>query len=87
MEAVGRLAGGVTHNFNNLITVINGYCDLLLLDPMDEQLVLTQVKEIRKAGERAESLVRQLLVFRRRQIIEPKVFDLNMLLKDMSSMA
>jgi len=49
--------------------------------------VLTQVKEIRKAGERAESLVRQLLVFRRRQIIEPKVFDLNMLLKDMSSMA
>jgi signal transduction histidine kinase len=87
MEAVGRLAGGVTHNFNNLITVINGYCDLLLLDPMDEKLVLTQVKEIRKAGERAESLVRQLLVFRRRQIIEPKVFDLNMLLKDMSSMA
>lgn len=86
MESIGRLAGGVAHDFNNLLTVINGYGDLLLngldvRDPRREQL-----SEIRKAGERAAELTKQLLAFSRKQLAEPKVLDLNLILRDFEKM-
>jgi CheY-like chemotaxis protein len=77
MEAVGRLAGGIAHDFNNLLTAITGYSDLLLdrLEPDAE--VRRDVEEIRRAAERAGSLTSQLLAFSRRQILAPRVLDLN----------
>jgi PAS domain S-box-containing protein len=79
MEAVGRLAGGIAHDFNNLLTAITGYSDLVVdsLSPSDP--VRRDVEEIRKAGERASTLTRQLLVFSRQQVLQPKVVDLNAL--------
>jgi two-component system cell cycle sensor histidine kinase/response regulator CckA len=77
MEAVGRLAGGVAHDFNNLLTAISGYSDLLLHRLPDSSTLRRDVEEIRKAGDRAAALTRQLLAFSRRQVLEPKVLDLN----------
>ncbi len=86
MDAVGQLAGGVAHDFNNLLTVINGYSDLGLrrmppTDPLRRHLV-----EIKKAGERAASLTRQLLAFSRKQVFQEKVVDLNSIVADMDKM-
>ena len=86
MEAVGRLAGGVAHDFNNLLTVIIGYSELLLQKIGKESPMHGEVKEIHGAGERAATLTRQLLAFSRKQIIEPKVLDLNLLMADLSKM-
>ena len=82
LEAVGRLAGGVAHDFNNLLTVINGYGDLLLrrLTPLDP--IRHQVEQVRRAGEKAAQLTQQLLAFSRKQIIQPKPVDLNILVRD-----
>jgi hypothetical protein len=77
MEAVGRLAGGVAHDFNNLLTVITGYTDLLLERLKNEDRLRRAVEEISKAGSRGASLTRQLLAFSRRQVLQPKVLDLN----------
>jgi two-component system cell cycle sensor histidine kinase/response regulator CckA len=86
MEAVGRLAGGVAHDFNNLLTVINGYTDLLLerLERDDPMRVL--LTEVHKAGERAGTLTRQLLVFSRQSVLEPKVLDINGVVADTERM-
>jgi two-component system, cell cycle sensor histidine kinase and response regulator CckA len=86
MEAIGRLAGGVAHDFNNLLTVILGYCELLLadLDPADARQ--TDMAEIQKAGMRAAALTRQLLAFSRKEIIEPTLLDLNVVVTDMRAM-
>jgi two-component system, cell cycle sensor histidine kinase and response regulator CckA len=86
MEAVGRLAGGVAHDFNNLLTVICGYSDILLntLPPGDRTRDL--VTEINKAGTRGASLTRQLLAFSRKQVLEPKVLDLNAIVVDSKNM-
>jgi two-component system cell cycle sensor histidine kinase/response regulator CckA len=86
MEAVGRLAGGVAHDFNNLLTVITGYSELLLQKIGKESPMHGEVEQIKQAGERAASLTRQLLVFSRKQIIEPKVLDLNSLTTDLGKM-
>ena len=86
MEAVGRLAGGMAHDFNNLLTVIRGYSELLLgrLGPSDTMRKDTE--EIKKAADRATGLTRQLLSFSRRQFVETKVLDLNILVANMDGM-
>ncbi len=76
MEAVGRLAAGVAHDFNNLLTIILGYCDLVSHEAI-EQPVREGIGLIRDASVRAVSLTRQLLAFSRRQVIDPRVLDLN----------
>ena len=86
MEAVGRLAGGVAHDFNNLLTAISGYSDLLLQRLPYYSTLRRDVEEIRKAGDRAAALTRQLLAFSRRQVLQPKVLDLNAVVKNMGQM-
>ena len=86
MEAVGRLAGGVAHDFNNLLTAISGYSDLLLHRLPDYSTLRRDVEEIRKAGDRAAALTRQLLAFSRRQVLQPKVLDLNAVVTKMGEM-
>src|SRR5207248_9711694 len=86
MEAVGRLAGGVAHDFNNLLTAIMGYSDLLLVRLRRDDPLRHDIEEIRKAGVRAASLTRQLLVFSRHQVLELKVLDLNAIVSDMERM-
>jgi len=86
MEAVGRLAGGVAHDFNNLLTAISGYSDLLIHRLPDYSTLRRDVEEIRKAGDRAAVLTRQLLAFSRRQVLQPKVLDLNAVVTNMEQM-
>ena len=77
MEAVGQLAGGVAHDFNNLLTAILGYSQLLAPQLRGDPEQFSAIEEIRKAGERAAGLTRQLLAFSRKQVLEPRVLDLN----------
>ncbi len=86
MEAVGRLAGGVAHDFNNMLTVIRGYSELVLsrLAPTDG--FRKELEEVKKAADRASGLTGQLLAFSRRQFIAPKVLDLNSVIHNMEGM-
>ncbi len=77
MEAVGRLAGGIAHDFNNLLMVISGYCEFLLERIGSDPALRGPAQEIANAAERATSLTRQLLAFSRKQMLAPKVLDLN----------
>jgi len=86
MEAVGTLAGGVAHDFNNLLTVIIGNAELALMDVIKDESLRKEIEEIKKAGERAASLTRQLLAFSRKQIVQPKILDINKLLTDIEKM-
>jgi two-component system, cell cycle sensor histidine kinase and response regulator CckA len=86
MEAIGRLAGGVAHDFNNLLTVINGFSEMLLGDPGLSPNGRELVAEIARAGDQAAALTRQLLAFSRKQVLAPKVLDLNALVREMERM-
>src|SRR4051812_27815281 len=77
MEAIGQLAGGVAHDFNNLLTAIMGYAELIALRAQRDPTVQQHASLITKAGEQAATLTRQLLAFSRKQVLQPKVLDLN----------
>ena len=85
MEAIGRLAGGIAHDFNNLLTVIRGY-SRLLLDRVSGHEFRGGLERIDDAADRAASLTSQLLAFSRRQVLQPKVFNLNSLVHDLEKM-
>ena len=82
LEAVGRLAGGVAHDFNNLISVINGYCEMLTTELSAQPQALREVSEIHNAGRKAAKLTRQLLAFGRRQPMNALVINLNQLVNE-----
>jgi PAS domain S-box-containing protein len=86
MEAVGRLAGGVAHDFNNLLTVIGGYCALALPELDETNPLQRNMTEIQKAAERAKALTGQLLAFSRKQVLQPRVLDLNETVRNMEKM-
>jgi signal transduction histidine kinase/DNA-binding NarL/FixJ family response regulator len=82
MEAVGRLAGGIAHDFNNLLMVISGYCEFLLERVGADPELRGPAQEIARAADRATSLTRQLLAFSRKQMLAPKVIDLNTIVSE-----
>jgi two-component system, cell cycle sensor histidine kinase and response regulator CckA len=86
MEAVGRLAGGVAHDFNNLLTVITGYSERLLMGLADDDPLRKGAEAIKRSADRAASLTQQLLAFSRRQILAPKVLDLNTVVANMNKL-
>ena len=86
MEAIGKLAGGVAHDFNNLVTIITGYSDMVLSRIGPEDPMRRDIEQIKKAGDRAHSLTRQLLAFSRRQMLQPKVLDLNAVVSNLEPM-
>ncbi len=86
MEAIGRLAGGVAHEFNNMLTVINGFADLLFGHWSADEMSREMINQVREAGERAASLTRQLLAFSRQTILAPVVLNLNDLIGQMEKM-
>jgi len=86
MEAVGKLAGGIAHDFNNLLTAINGYSELTMRKLRPEDPLRRNIEEIKKAGDRAAGLTRQLLAFSRKQVLQPKVFDLNTVVAELEKM-
>jgi PAS domain S-box-containing protein len=86
MEAVGRLAGGVAHDFNNMLTIISGYSGLLIEHPGIAEPLRGYVDEIRNASGRAASLTRQLLAFSRQQVLAPRVLDLNSVVSNIQKM-
>jgi PAS domain S-box-containing protein len=86
MDAIGRLAGGIAHDFNNLLTIITGNSDLLLSDLDEHDPRHNDVLEIHKAGKRATELTRQLLAFSRRQMLQPKVLDLDAVVTETEKM-
>jgi two-component system, cell cycle sensor histidine kinase and response regulator CckA len=85
MEAIGSLAGGVAHDFNNLLNVINGYSELALESLDDHNPIRKDIEHIWDAGRRAASLTSQLLAFSRKQILQPVILDLNIVITQMSS--
>jgi PAS domain S-box-containing protein len=82
LEAIGRLAGGIAHDFNNLLTVIIGYSDLIHATLPADSPLRQSVEMSKRAAERGAALTRQLLVFSRRQVVPPRVLDLNAVLTD-----
>jgi two-component system, cell cycle sensor histidine kinase and response regulator CckA len=87
MEAVGRLAGGIAHDFNNMLSVIIGYSEMITSGLIeDDEEIRSRVMEIGRAADHAAVLTRQLLAFSRRQVLQPKLLDLNKLIQGMESL-
>ncbi len=86
MDAVGKLAAGVAHDFNNLLNAIIGFGELTLAKMDPSNPLFGNISQMKKAGERAAGLTRQLLAFSRKQILEPKILDLNVLIADLHKM-
>ena len=86
MEAIGQLAGGIAHDFNNILTAINGYAELALLKMEPKNPLFKEITGILKAGKKAGTLVRQLLAFGRKQMIELKTLNINTLIRDLDKM-
>src|SRR5439155_17648798 len=86
MEAVGRLAGGIAHDFNNLLTVVIGRCDVLLGRLSKNHPIRLDLLLIYDAARRAASVTRQLLAFGRKQVLQPKILDLNAVIGNMDAM-
>ncbi len=86
MEAIGRLAGGIAHDFNNILSIIQGYSDLSLLNLSEGDPLRENIEQIQKASRKAADLTKQLLAFSRRQVMEMRVMDLNILLKSLEKM-
>ncbi len=86
LESIGRLAGGVAHDFNNLLTAINGYSQSLLNQLPQATPIREKLEQIKKAGERSASLTHQLLAFSRKQLLQPRVLDLNTLVANIDKM-
>jgi CheY-like chemotaxis protein len=86
MESIGRLAGGVAHDFNNLLTVILNYTGFALQELQEGDPLRDDLLEVKKAGEYAASLTRQLLAFSRKQVLQPQTLELNSILTDMERM-
>jgi two-component system cell cycle sensor histidine kinase/response regulator CckA len=83
LEAIGLLAGGVAHDFNNLLTVILGYADSALYGLSEQDRLYAGLEEIRKAAQKAATLTAQLLAFGRKQVLQPRILDLNETIKEM----
>ncbi|HZV36390.1 MAG TPA: response regulator [Verrucomicrobiae bacterium] len=86
MESVGQLAAGVAHDFNNILTVIQGYSDYLLARCDGDEAITNPLKQVSDASRRAAALTRQLLMFSRKQVLQPKTIDLNAVLRNVSNM-
>jgi len=86
LEAIGRLAGGVAHDFNNILSIIMGHDELLLATVGGDERVRNGLEQIRRAADRAASLTQQLLAFSRKQVLQPKVLDLNEAVADIQKM-
>jgi PAS domain S-box-containing protein len=86
MEAIGRLAGGIAHDFNNLLTIINGYAEMALHRTGVSPEIKTDLQQIGNASERASVLVRQLLAFGRKQVLQPKSLDLNAIVEGLDKL-
>jgi two-component system cell cycle sensor histidine kinase/response regulator CckA len=86
LEAIGRLAGGVAHDFNNLLTVILGYCGVIQGRLAKTDPTFAELEEIRRSGERAAALTQQLLAFGRKQVLAPRVLDLNAVVADLDQL-
>lgn len=86
LESLGTLAGGVAHDFNNILTVISGYATLLLRKTEPDSPAATDLSRVREAVRRGASLTQQLLSFSRKQVLQPKVIDLNAIVSDVETM-
>ncbi len=86
LESIGKLAGGIAHDFNNILTAIKGNAQLALMKLHEEDPLFQKIKNIIDASDRAASLIKQLLAFSRKQILEPKVIDINELIRNIEKM-
>jgi len=86
MEAVGRLAGGIAHDFNNVLGIISGHSEILLSDVEIEEETRGRLQEVLGASQRAAALTRQLLAFSRKQVLQPKVLNFNLVVQDLDKM-
>ena len=86
LEAIGRLAGGIAHDFNNLMNIVLGYADLLSAETNLTERMKNGIDQVRRAAARAASLTHQLLAFSRKQVLQPKVLDLNEIVADVQKM-